>query len=73
MAHRIDSYCGTSYVDTEAESMNGFYPVGPHLYELCLENQQLNLDKALCEALQATKNIEELGKRITRRDKEKNE
>ena len=44
MALRTDSYCGTVYVDTEAESFGGQYPVGPHPYETCLVEQYRRLN-----------------------------
>ena len=68
MAERMDSYCGTIYVDTEAESMDGHYPVGPHPYETCLAEQHRRLQMALEVVTHHVDDIRAIGERIYSRD-----
>lgn len=60
MTHRLDSYCGITYVDTEAESLDGRIPVGPHPYEVCLEEQRQRRSLLMGEVSKIEGNIKQL-------------
>lgn len=68
MATRVCSYCNTTYVDTEAESIDGVYPVGPHPYETCLDKKHRQLEEALRLVEDRRSDIERLGLHIYKRD-----